>query len=403
MFFKISRSLLRSSALKAAAALGASGLALAAGNLLLARLLPPSEFALFSLIFSIVMIGISIGPIGADVTLTRRRFEPDSKLHGQIFLTSTVVALFLVVFAAVTYPMRWGLLLCIFVSIVAGALKTVGVAHFRSQQKFGIALLLTTSTNVALLLASIVAFAANAQSALWPGVALSLSLTLTSVLAWHSVSRGARKSGNMEKYAWIEGFAAVSFAGAGMILSAFDRLVIPHFLGLPALATFSVLATIAGSPFHMLHLGIGYTLLPALRNAKNQPLRLQVFKHETLVVGLVGFLAALAVLWLTPSIVEWVLGDRYHIDRALALAAIVAGVLKVAGSLAAAVVNALGAGKHLVQLSIVGGFAIGVSLVGAFIGAKWGLVGLIYGVSAGWLFRAIAISVLAVPQLLRKE
>ena len=64
---KLLHSLLRSKSLQATAALGASGLALACGNLILARVLPEDEFARFALIFSIVMIGISLGPIGADV------------------------------------------------------------------------------------------------------------------------------------------------------------------------------------------------------------------------------------------------------------------------------------------------------------------------------------------------
>src|SRR5471032_3440566 len=82
------RALWRSSALRAAAALGVSGLALACGNLMLARVLPTGEFARFALFFAIAQIGMNIGPFGADVIMTRRHFEPGPKLHRQVLYSS---------------------------------------------------------------------------------------------------------------------------------------------------------------------------------------------------------------------------------------------------------------------------------------------------------------------------
>ncbi|MGO8829451.1 MAG: hypothetical protein ACLQT5_09405, partial [Steroidobacteraceae bacterium] len=129
---RLLHSLLRSKALRATAALGASGLALACGNLILARVLPEAEFARFALIFSIVMIGINIGPIGADVVLARRKFEPDARLHRQVLITSALTAAVLAVVSGAAYPLRAALLISLFVSIVAGGVKTVAVAHYRS-------------------------------------------------------------------------------------------------------------------------------------------------------------------------------------------------------------------------------------------------------------------------------
>src|ERR1700691_1469791 len=109
------RSLLGSSALRAATALGASGLALACGNLMLARSLPADEFARFVLVYSIVMIGVNIGPIGADVILTRTRFDPGPKLHVQVLLTSGLVAVILAIISGLIYPLNFGLLVAILV------------------------------------------------------------------------------------------------------------------------------------------------------------------------------------------------------------------------------------------------------------------------------------------------
>ena len=77
-----------SMALRAAAALGLGGVVLAASNLILARVLPPGEFAEFALLYAIVQVGINVGPIGADVTLTRRLITPGAKLCRQAFRIS---------------------------------------------------------------------------------------------------------------------------------------------------------------------------------------------------------------------------------------------------------------------------------------------------------------------------
>ena len=403
MLLKIGRSLLRSLALRAALALGGSGLALAVGNLLLARFLPPAEFALFSLTFSLIMVGISIGPVGADVILTRHRFVPDARLHRQILLTSTLTSLAIVVFSHLMYPIRWGLLCCLLVSIVAGAVKTIPVAYYRSQQKFGTALTLTVSTNLSVMTAAVIAWFAHAQSALWPAIAMALTLLVSGAIGWRSIAAAAAGAPAGQGYSWAEGFSAMSFSVFGTILGVLDRLVIPDFLDLSALATFGVLAIVAGSPFQMLHLGVGYTLLPALRNAPSRERRVRVLRHESLVIGACCAGAAVAVLWATPYIVKYVLANRYHISSELIWAALVGGLFKVAGSLMAAVVNALGSGRQLAQLSGIGAVAILISLAGAFIGSHWDLVGLVYGVSAGWLFRALATATLALPRLLNEE
>src|SRR5471032_1193149 len=85
---RLIRSFWASSALRAAAALGLSGLALACGNLMLARVLPTGEFARFALFFAIAQIGTNTGPFGADVIMTRRHFEPGPKLHRQVLYSS---------------------------------------------------------------------------------------------------------------------------------------------------------------------------------------------------------------------------------------------------------------------------------------------------------------------------
>jgi len=393
------QSLLRSSALRAAAAFGVGGLALACGNLLLARCLPAVEFAHFSLLYAIVMIGISIGPIGADVLLMRRSFQPDARLHRQILLTSGLVAAVLVLGAGVLYALPASLLATIGISIIAGGVKTVAVAHYRSRGRLSAALLLTSSTNATVLVAAAVAFAVGARTALLPAAAMSISLCLSAIVGWWAVRPDGSAAGRDSGYSWSEGWSAVSFAGAVMILGALERLVTPRLLGLHELATFSVLATIAGSPFQMLQSGVGYTLVPALRNAESAQRRRQVIAHEARVVFATGLAAGVGVWLVAPFILKWVLAGRYEIGWPLMLAAIVVGALKIANSLVAAAVSALGSGRDLSRLSAIGWISIGLALVGGTIGSRWGLTGLVCGVGMSWLLRAFLIARLAAPHI----
>jgi O-antigen/teichoic acid export membrane protein len=397
------QSLWRSSALRAAAGLGGSGLALAAGNLLLARVLPAEEFARFALMFSLVMVGISIAPIGADVILLRRHFVPDPRLYRQVFHTSILVAAALVAVAGSLYPLPPALLLVMGICVIAGGMKTVPVAYFRSQQRFNAALALTVGTNASLLLASVIGFVSGARSALLPAIAMSLSLVLTAALGWRAATPRAGVSGGSNRYPWSEGWSAVSFASAGMILAAFERLLTPRLLDLHQLATFSVLATIAGSPFQMLQMGVGYTLVPGLRNAKTSAQQVKVFTHEALVVAGTAAAAGVVVWIITPSVLHWILNDRYSIGWPLLTAALVTGALKVLSSLAASAVNALGSGRDLFLISVIGWCAIGFGFIGAWVGARWGLTGLVFGVGAGWLLRTVAIFWIAAKQLWRKQ
>jgi hypothetical protein len=369
---------------------------------MLARMLPAEEFARFTLLYAICMIGINIGPIGADVILTRRAFEPGAKFAWQVLCTSGVVAVFVVTVSGLLYPLNGTLLATMLVSITAGGVKAVAVAHYRSRQRFVPALVLTGSTNAAVLVAAAAMLALRSTSALLPAVAMAVSLCATALLGWRAVAAERVSPGNSSKvYPWWDGWSAVSFIGAGMVLAALERLVTPGFLGLPALATVSVLATIAGSPFQMLHVGVGYTLVPSLRNAVTRVKRRQVFVHESAVVAVVCVAAGIAVWCLTPLVLNSLLAGRYAISWQLLLAAIGAGVLKVGGSLVAAAVNALGTTADLVRLSLIGWVSIGVALIGGGAGAHWGLTGLVCGVGLGWLTRAVMLTWLAAPHLSR--
>jgi O-antigen/teichoic acid export membrane protein len=398
---KLIRSAWGSMALRAAAALGLGGVALAAGNLILARVLAPAEFAQFALLYAIVQVGINIGPIGVDVALTRRLITPNVGLRQQAFFTSFGVAVVLVIMSAVLYPLSIGLLATILISVTGGGLEIAALAYYRSRERVGFSLVLSSCANASLLLAAFLAMGLKVTSAILPAVALSVAFTSTALVAWQGIKADRRdwKEPAAAPFPWAVGWAAVSFIGAGIILTSLDRLVIPRLLGMSDLATFTVLATVAGSPFSMLYQAVSYTLVARLRNAANTRQRVRVLGRESAVVMMTCLVAGTAVLWLMPLVLKWVLADRYAIGRPLLIAAICVGFLKVIASLAAAAVNALGSRAELVKMSYIGWAAIGVAVLGAAVGARWGLIGLVYGIGCGWLMRGAAVAYIAAPLL----
>jgi O-antigen/teichoic acid export membrane protein len=398
---KLIRSAWGSMALRAAAALGLGGVALAAGNLILARVLAPAEFAQFALLYAIVQLGINIGPIGVDVALTRRLITPNVGLRQQAFFTSFGVAVVLVIMSAVLYPLSIGLLATILISVTGGGLEVAALAYYRSRERVGFSLVLSSCANASLLLAAFLAMGLKVTSAILPAVALSVAFTSTALVAWQRIKADRRdwKEPAAAPFPWAVGWAAVSFTGAGIILTSLDRLVIPRFLGMSDLATFTVLATVAGSPFSMLYQAVSYTLVARLRNAANTRQRVRVLGRESAVVVMTCLVAGTAVLWLMPLVLKWVLADRYAIGRPLLIAAICVGFLKVIASLAAAAVNALGSRAEFVKMSYIGWAAIGIAVLGAAVGARWGLIGLVYGIGCGWLMRGAAVAYIAAPLL----
>ena len=141
---------------------------------MLARVLPTGEFARFALFFSIVQIGINVGPFGLDVVKTRRHDDPGPQLHWQVMYTSAIVAVVLVVISKLVYPLSNALLPIMLVSIGAGGVNFVATSHYRSSLRFGAALLLTISTNATLVVDSSVAFAMHADSALLPAGVMAI-------------------------------------------------------------------------------------------------------------------------------------------------------------------------------------------------------------------------------------
>jgi hypothetical protein len=73
--------------------------------------------------------------------------------------------------------------------------------------------------------------------------------------------------------------------------------------------------------------------------------------------------------------------------------------LKVCSAFATGIVIALAQDRSLRVLSMVSWATIGVSVGAALAAAPWGLVAVLYAISAGWLLRASIAAWMAIPHL----
>lgn len=369
---------------------GISGLGFAGANLILARFLPTTEYALFTLVIALANLGYALAPAGIDGIVQRRNLDAGPFLLRRTLIASLVIALVFVVIAEGSYKMSPPLLLILFVSIVAGGAMAVAGAQFQSERRFGISLALTQSPNVALLVAALVIIGIHDREAWLPLVVTALGFLGAASYGWWVLFRErASKQAPEHWFAWSEALSFAGFNAAGLVLIQLDRLIIPRVLPLRDLATYGVLAAIAGSLFRVLQMGVGYTLVPRLRVTGSVPERRRLIAHEAkLVSGMV--VAGSAVVWFTtPFIERWFLGGKYHLGGSLLLATLISGVAKITDAFTKSTVTALGTPAEVSLVNLLGWASVALAVAAAVFGARWGLAGVIYGVGFGWLIRAL--------------
>lgn len=379
---------------------GAAGAGFAGANLILARVLPPVEYGIFTLVTALANLAFSLAPSGLDGIVLRRHTVAGPRLLSRVLLVTTLVGLGFAVVGALAYDLTPPLLLMLVASTIAGGAMVVASAQFQSDQRFGLSLALLQSPNVVLLLAALIVVAVHGSDAWLPLLIATIGFIAAGLYGWWVLFRDqAAKPRETRPVHWGEAFAFAGLQASGLLLIQLDRLVIPHVLPLQDLATFGVLAAIAGSLFRVLQMGVGYTLLPQLRAAVDVPARRRLIAHEARLVGAIVLLGSAAIWVVTPLIERWFLAGKYHLAGSLVLASIVAGIAKVLNSFSKATISALGDGRELTLVNLAGWASVVVAVLAAVFAARWGLVGVIYGVGLGWLLRALAALVVTMRHL----
>jgi O-antigen/teichoic acid export membrane protein len=379
---------------------GASGLGFAGANLILARVLPTAEYGLFTLVIALINLSFALAPAGVDGMVNRRRLDTGHPLLRRTLAAGLTVGAAFAIIAALGYHMSIPLVLLVFVSTVAGGAMVVAGAQFQSERRYGLSLSLTQSPNLALIIAAVAVVASGVREVWLPLMICALCFVVAGVAGWWVLfhERMTKPAGE-DSFPWSE---ALSFAGmnaAGLVLVQLDRLIIPHVLPLHDLATFGVLAAIAGSLFRVLSMGVGYTLVPRLRAAGTVLERRHLVAHEAKLVSALVVAGSVAIWFITPWIEGWFLAGKYHLSGSLLLATLFSGVAKIMNSFTKSTVTALATPAELSTVNLLGWGSVGLAVVAAVVGARWGLAGVIYGVGVGWLARALTTLYLIVRYL----
>lgn len=375
--------------IRTAGVYGAAGAGFAVANLILARVLPPAEYALVTLVVALVNVGYALAPAGIDGIVNRRDLEAGPRLLRRTLLATTASGTIFALVGALAYRTTPSLTAMIFLSTAVGGVLMVAAAIFQSEQRFGRSLALFQSPNLVLLVAALVTVFAGVREAWLALLIMTLGWFPGAIWGWRVLLRERHaKAHRSAEFPWGE---ALSFAGVqatGLLLIQLERLVLPHVLPLGDLATYGVLAAIAGSLFRVLQMGVGYTMVPRLRAARDVRQRRRLVAKEARAVGAVVLLGSVAIWIVTPLLERWFLAGKYHLSGALVLAAVVSGMAKVVNAFTKSAASALATPRELSAVNLLGWVSVGLAWAAAVVGARWGLVGVIYGVALGWMVRS---------------
>jgi len=397
------RKLWSSPSLRSSFLFGVGGIVFAIANIVLARALPEEEYGLAVLVYALCQIGIVLGPCGINIIVVRRGLSPDPHLLARVIPSSAVVAVGVALAGALLYPLGPVLLFAIAAGCLGGGVNSVAAAHYQSWHRFTTSLAVFQNQNGVLLLGAIACVVFDVRSAWLPCVVLALGLVLSGAISWTHLLRGTSAATKAQTFSWKEGLFLVGVPIVDLLLVQMERVLIPRVLTLSDLATYAILASLVGSPFRMLQLGVRYTILPRLTAARTVRERRDLLRRESVIAILMVAGGSVAVWIMTPLMARWFLAGKYDLTSALILAAIVSGVLRVVSALCTSVTVALGGARQLGQLNAASVGSLVIAVVAATVGAHWGIAGVIYGVAAGWLSRIVVAMVLAAPHLRQRD
>ncbi len=394
--------LLFSPSIRTSALFGLTGIGFVGANLVLAKILTPEDYALIALVVAIMGVAVPLGPLGIDGVVNRSLLGATRQLLLHSMGTSLLAGVASYALSFWLYEVGHRLALLVLLGVAAGGVAMVAAAVFQRYQRLTVSLLLAQNGNFTLALAAVAMAALGANGAGYPVAAMVIGYVVAGFVGWGGVRHLSGDASPFPRpFPWRDSLHYAGVTGAGLLFLQLDRLLIPTLLSLEELATFGVLAAIAIAPFRMLQMGVAFSMLPRLRAAPTVRARRALGLSELRNVGAITLLGSVAVLLLVPWLLDLIFGQKYHVSQALLWAAVVAGILRVLGGFSRGVATAVCTTKQMGVLNTLSWLSIVVAMAGAAVGARWGLVGLIYGTTVGWITRVVAAGFLVQPHFRR--
>lgn len=379
--------------------IGLGGFAFMLGNLALAAVLEAADFGRLALFEALTGIGVYLSPAGLDSLVVRRELRVGSSSLRRATGTSVLVALIVGGIAVALFGFDLPAVALLGGTVLAAATARMCAASEQAAVRLGRSQLLTQLPSLCfgaggILLALLgVSNWKSGAGVLVAGFALSALLGLT------LFRRGWRPEapGWLDRVAWRRALSFVGIMASVLVLHHIERLVIPRFLGLEALATFAVVATVVGSPYRILHNGVGYSLMPRIRAERSVPARRRLVRSELALIGTLGFAGGLVLLTAARPLIHALYGDKYQVSLAVVGAIIAVGIVRLFYAVASAVVRALGDAGQLRRFNLLAWIGTALAAGAAALLSGFGLVGVIAGAAVGWLVRLAAAVSLVRP------
>lgn len=382
--------MVKSQSLRAAITFSAGGFGFAAGNIVLAMVLSPASFGVVALLLALNQFGLTFGSFGMEVIVNRHRPSVDHVFAVNLLIPAASTSACMAILGYYYYDLPAKIVALAFLMITGSTVNRVVAGLFQEERKFSSAMTLLQIHNYMLLAAAgLIAVLAMPDESLVAGL-IAIGYLCSAIIGWWRASitmTEGRTRINM-RLLLSEGASIVGLNVAVQVLFQFERLAIPKVGSMEMLATYAVLAAVAGSPYRMIQLGNSFTLLPRIRAATDAKSARKVIAHELITAAFVAVLSTLGIVLFAPFVFHYVLHDRYVIGWALLTVAVAMGAIRVWEGFSTTIVSALGTRRRLAQLSAVSWVSLAVALVGATVGSTYGLVGVLYGTLTAWLVLA---------------
>jgi O-antigen/teichoic acid export membrane protein len=390
-----------SPSLRVAVALGLGGVAFAGGNLILARALSQEEYGVVSLVIGLVSVSSPIAPLGIDLIVPRRGLRLGRHLRRTALTTCLLSGLVTAWIGGAIYDLPHALTICVMVATAGAGMALSAAAHFQSQRQFRASVSILQGSNWMLVPVAVITALSGEMTATFPSVLIAAAGLSVGVAGWFWVIKkdDGADAATTTAGLWREALSLVTLTAAGSTFLNLERLVLPTTVGIKDLAVFGVLAALVGSPFRVIQAAIGFTVLPGLRDAKSVTQRRQLLRQEGALVAAVLTLGSVAIWCMAPPLAQWLLAGRYVLSHSLMAATLISGILKVFSAAGTATVTALAPESGVQLLSGGSWLCIALATGGSFLAARWGLVGVIYAISLGWLLRCVIAGWIALPHL----
>jgi lipopolysaccharide exporter len=295
-------------------------------SIVIARLLLPEEFGLFSMALTIVLGLSALTTVGLDQTILARQFNDEAELRAQLdtvwsaeVVRSLLLALIVFICAypvARFYgqPQLLSLMRVLSLAMVLDGMQNIGLAILRKQIAFARIFWYELTTNVAAaVLTILIAVRLRNVWALVFGQLIAAALGMVLSYVFHPYRpRFAFDQAAFRRVITFGKFGLV-IAVASYVTTMADNVVVGRVLGAGALGNYALAYNLASFPIGVLVYAFGKATLPAFAElAASAPKRLEyafskVFTISSLV--LVSMLVPLFVL--SSDIVQMLYGSKW--------------------------------------------------------------------------------------------